>query len=657
MIKKNESPLSKKMKPVRIGLCALVLSSYLGTFGTIVEAATVDSSQASEVQVLETEKEKETKDVVDLSKEDSSSEKAEVPVVEEKSSEESQISSSVEESAPTNSEKEKSVEENVEVPVEEASSEKEATVETPISEKESIIEEEPIIVKEERALSEDNLLTNSDFSLTQPADGQWTGPKPENWELWIPNDVTTEDFTAEINEEKQLVLSSKEDTFRASVKQDLEVTSGETYKLSFDAKTEEKKSYVRVRITEMKNGVQDKERTYYSPTLGGTKDWTELEETFTVGPETDSVSIALFFEKGAGIAWFDNVQVEATEEVVAPPTETPEDATLEKVISLKDNEIYLTEKEEYKYVVRDTAIAENKGGLIFGRAAGETVVDVTNEAGEKVGEIPLTVEAYVESKFDKLLETWNGITTGNSFYDPTNITMEKQNTEQDGFATNIIEDYESNADENHIFDGITDYDNSKSLTASYRKIEAVAKQIVQPDSVHYQSERAIRMVKEAMVWLNLNAYNVESEIKGNWWDYEIGTPRAIGNSLSLLQDYFSQEEIMKYTDVIQKFVPDSYHFHVTTPGGPRKALGGNLINMGRVKIIQGALRQDEKIVKETVESVSQALQYAEPGGLGFFEDGSYIDHVNVAYTGAYGNVLIDGLSQLLPVMLQTGHLE
>ncbi|MCC9715940.1 hyaluronate lyase, partial [Streptococcus agalactiae] len=40
---------------------------------------------------------------------------------------------------------------------------------------------------------------------------------------------------------------------------------------------------------------------------------------------------------------------------------------------------------------------------------------------------------------------------------------------------------------------------------------------------------------------------------------------------------------------------------------------------------------------------------------GFYADGSYIDHTNVAYTGAYGNVLIDGLTQLLPIIQETDY--
>lgn len=66
---------------------------------------------------------------------------------------------------------------------------------------------------------------------------------------------------------------------------------------------------------------------------------------------------------------------------------------------------------------------------------------------------------------------------------------------------------------------------------------------------------------------------VKKSIVGNWRDYEIGTPRAINNTLPLMKEYFSDEEIKKYTDVIEKFAPDPEHFRKTTDN-PFNALGG-----------------------------------------------------------------------------------
>lgn len=167
----------------------------------------------------------------------------------------------------------------------------------------------------------------------------------------------------------------------------------------------------------------------------------------------------------------------------------------------------------------------------------------------------------------------------------------------------------------------------------------------------YYDSKNEQMAKLNMEWMHKHVYNSEKSIVGNWWDYEIGTPRAINNTLSLMKEYFSDEEIKKYTDVIEKFVPDPEHFRKTTDN-PFKALGGNLVDMGRVKVIAGLLRKDDQEISSTIRSIEQVFKLVDQGE-GFYQDGSYIDHTNVAYTGAYGNVLIDGLSQLLPVIQKT----
>ena len=71
-----------------------------------------------------------------------------------------------------------------------------------------------------------------------------------------------------------------------------------------------------------------------------------------------------------------------------------------------------------------------------------------------------------------------------------------------------------------------------------------------------------------------------------------------------------------------------------------------------VKVIAGLLRKDDQEISSTIRSIEQVFKLVDQGE-GFYQDGFYIDHTNVAYTGAYGDVLIDGLSQLLPVIQKT----
>lgn len=120
-----------------------------------------------------------------------------------------------------------------------------------------------------------------------------------------------------------------------------------------------------------------------------------------------------------------------------------------------------------------------------------------------------------------------------------------------------------------------------------------------------------------------------------------------------MNNYFTDAEIKTYTDPIEHFVPDAEYFRKTLVN-PFKALGGNLVDMGRVKIIEGLLRKDNTIIEKTSHSLKNLFTTATKAE-GFYADGSYIDHTNVAYTGAYGNVLIDGLTQLLPIIQETDY--
>lgn len=120
-----------------------------------------------------------------------------------------------------------------------------------------------------------------------------------------------------------------------------------------------------------------------------------------------------------------------------------------------------------------------------------------------------------------------------------------------------------------------------------------------------------------------------------------------------MNNYFTDAEIKTYTDPIEHFVPDAGYFRKTLVN-PFKALGGNLVDMGRIKIIEGLLRKDNTIIEKTSHSLKNLFTTATKAE-GFYADGSYIDHTNVAYTGAYGNVLIDGLTQLLPIIQETDY--
>ena len=58
----------------------------------------------------------------------------------------------------------------------------------------------------------------------------------------------------------------------------------------------------------------------------------------------------------------------------------------------------------------------------------------------------------------------------------------------------------------------------------------------------------------------------------NWWDYEIGTPRTLTNTLILLNDQFSNDEKRKIHCPIKTFAPESDKI-LSSVGQPEQAKG------------------------------------------------------------------------------------
>lgn len=265
-------------------------------------------------------------------------------------------------------------------------------------------------------------------------------------------------------------------------------------------------------------------------------------------------------------------------------------------------------------------------------------------------------EESEEELYKDNIKAWADSFAGNKYFDPSDEKMVNLNKKLDENVENFVGFVEDGSDK--FRSDIDDYSKSKSMTESYRRLESLAKQYKNENSKYYNDEKLKDIILSGLEWEYNKNYNENSIVNDNWWDYEIGTPRAINNTLSLMYDDMERELVHKYVRPINHFVPGPYQFRVTT-GNPFIAKGGNLIDMGRVKIISGFLQNDSEIVNNTIESLKQIydrkdsnIDLEEEGAAdGFYMDGSYVDHTNVAYTGAYGNVMLDGFSQLLPAIL------
>lgn len=277
--------------------------------------------------------------------------------------------------------------------------------------------------------------------------------------------------------------------------------------------------------------------------------------------------------------------------------------------------------------------------------------------------------------YEKLRNTWLDVNYGYNKYDEKNDAMKKKFDATEKEAEKLLKEMKTESDRKYLWAGAENLEtNSSHMTRTYRNIEKIAEAMKHPKTTLKNDENK-KKVKDALEWLHKNAYGKEPDKKVaaltsnfknkttgkntnlNWWDYEIGTPKPLTNTLILLNGDISSDEKKKYTAPIKTFAPESDKI-LSSVGQPEQAKGGNLVDIAKVKLLESIIEEDKDMTKNSIDSFNKVFTYVQSNATGkerngFYKDGSYIDHQDVPYTGAYGVVLLEGISQMMPMIKAT----
>lgn len=277
--------------------------------------------------------------------------------------------------------------------------------------------------------------------------------------------------------------------------------------------------------------------------------------------------------------------------------------------------------------------------------------------------------------YEKLKNTWLDVNYGYDKYDESNPDMKKKFEATENEAKKLLSEMKTESGRTYLWESSKDIDTkSADITRTYRNIEKIAEAMNHPKTTLKNDENK-KKLKDALEWLHKNAYGKDPDKKVadlktnfsksapqkntnlNWWDYEIGTPKSLTNTLILLNGDISSDEKKKYTAPIKTFAPKSDEI-LSSVGKAEPAKGGNLVDIAKVKLLESIIEEDKDMTKNSIDSFNKVFTYVQSNSTGkerngFYKDGSYIDHQDVPYTGAYGVVLLEGISQMMPMIKET----
>ncbi|MGW7573232.1 polysaccharide lyase 8 family protein [Streptomyces sp. NPDC054765] len=202
------------------------------------------------------------------------------------------------------------------------------------------------------------------------------------------------------------------------------------------------------------------------------------------------------------------------------------------------------------------------------------------------------------------------------------------------------------------------YDPPSGITRSYGRLATMAQAYAQPGTGHTGDPGLAEALVTGLGHLDATVYHSATALpqlslggapSGNWWEWQIGSPRLLLDTLAVLDDRLPDGGLPaglrdRCLAAVDHFVPDSMLGDYTGT-----STGANRVDLCRVVALRGVLGRAPAKIALARDALSPVFPYVTKGD-GLYADGSFVQHTCVAYSGTYGYVLLDGLGRLFTLL-------
>ncbi len=188
------------------------------------------------------------------------------------------------------------------------------------------------------------------------------------------------------------------------------------------------------------------------------------------------------------------------------------------------------------------------------------------------------------------------------------------------------------------------YDPPAGITQSYGRLWTMTQAYVQQGTGSTADQALLADVLRGLDHLSATVYNPATTRYGNWWEWQIGSPRLLMDITAALYDQLTEEQVAAACAAVDHFVPDAM---LTDYSGT--STGANRVDLCRSVTLRGILGRAPAKIALARDALSPVFPYVTEGD-GLYADGSFVQHTWVAYSGTYGQVLLDGLGRLFALL-------
>ncbi|MEA4839659.1 MAG: polysaccharide lyase 8 family protein [Bacteroidales bacterium] len=208
---------------------------------------------------------------------------------------------------------------------------------------------------------------------------------------------------------------------------------------------------------------------------------------------------------------------------------------------------------------------------------------------------------------------------------------------------------------------------------SYKRLHTMTLAWAYPSSPFYHDSTLLADIKTGLDFLYKKAFNENTPITGNWWEWRIGIPTSYAHIVSALYEELTPEQIKHYELGVQRHVRECAKTGNLTFAN-QASICRNLLFMGILtgneQDVMAAMQHSVRafVDETTIEQRNQAQEAYEQivreqscyqhdhivwKKEGFYEDGTFIQHVALPYIGTYGTEEIEMAADMVKLFKGT----
>ncbi|MFB6844202.1 polysaccharide lyase 8 family protein [Streptomyces sp. NPDC056373] len=242
--------------------------------------------------------------------------------------------------------------------------------------------------------------------------------------------------------------------------------------------------------------------------------------------------------------------------------------------------------------------------------------------------------------YDTLRRRWLGISLGTG-YDPTAEPYAARLAETGALARDL---HASMAPTAHSLWPGHPFDPPAGITLGYGRLWTMTQAYVQQGTGSTADPALLAGILRGLDHLSATVYHPSTTPYGNWWEWQIGSPRLLTDITAALYERLGEDRVRAACAAVDHFVPDS-----ALGDYSGTSTGANRVDLCRSVALRGVLGREPAKIALARDALSPVFPYVTRGD-GLHADGSFVQHTWVAYSGTYGQVVLDGLGRLFALL-------